>query len=51
MRVLRELRQLRLTNEDWRLIMHFTRNWLHYGWMAMVLFCTLVGAVEGVMGS
>ncbi|HLJ47478.1 MAG TPA: hypothetical protein VKU01_15785 [Bryobacteraceae bacterium] len=45
------MRELLLTRDDWRLIMHFTRNWLHYGWMAATAFCVIAGAVERFMGA
>jgi hypothetical protein len=36
--------------QDIYLIIRFTRHWIHYGLLAHVLVCTLIGAVEGVLG-
>ncbi len=32
------------------LVIRFTRHWIHYGFIAHILVCTLVAAVEGMMG-
>jgi len=32
------------------LVIRLTRYWIHYGFLAHVVVCTLVGAVEGVLG-
>jgi hypothetical protein len=34
---------------DVRLIMRFTRHWIHYGFMAHIAICTIIAAVEGVI--
>jgi len=36
--------------EDLVLIIRFTRHWIHYGFLAHVIVCTLIAAVEGVLG-
>ena len=36
--------------EDLKLIIRFTRHWIHYGFIAHVAICTIVGAVEGILG-
>jgi hypothetical protein len=36
--------------EDVRLIIRYTRHWIHYGFLAHVLVCTLIAAVEGLLG-
>ena len=33
------------------LVIRYTRLWLHYGSIAFVVFCTVVGAVRGLAGS
>ena len=38
-----------LTRSDWLLIVHFTRNWLHYGAIAFVSGCVLIGALRGAI--
>jgi hypothetical protein len=35
---------------DVYLIIRFTRHWIHYGFLTHVAICSLVAAVEGVMG-
>ncbi len=35
---------------DVTLVMRYTRRWIHYGLFAHIVICTLVGAVEGVVG-
>ncbi|MEN6602539.1 MAG: hypothetical protein ABFD86_08980 [Bryobacteraceae bacterium] len=32
-----------------RQLIHFTRNWLHYGIPSLVVFCALVGAFENLL--
>jgi hypothetical protein len=39
---------VRLTTEDLLLIVHFTRNWFHYGTLGFVSMCTVVGALRGI---
>jgi hypothetical protein len=36
--------------QDVRLVIRFTRHWIHYGFLAHIAICIVVGAVEGVMG-
>ena len=36
-----------LNSEDLLLLVHFTRNWLHYGILGFVLLAALIGAVRG----
>jgi hypothetical protein len=36
--------------EDVRLIIRFTRHWIHYGFLAHILICTVIAAVEGLLG-
>jgi len=36
--------------QDVMLVIRFTRHWIHYGFIAHILVCTLVAAVEGMMG-
>jgi hypothetical protein len=36
--------------QDIYLIIRFTRHWIHYGLLAHVAICTIIGAVEGVLG-
>ncbi len=35
---------------DVYLVVRFTRNWIHYGFLAHIAVCTLIAAVEGVLG-
>ena len=35
---------------DAALVVRYTRLWLHYGAIAFVVVCTLVGAIRGVAG-
>lgn len=35
---------------DIHLIIRFTRQWIHYGFITHILICTVVAAVEGVFG-
>jgi hypothetical protein len=34
--------------DDVRLVIHFTRNWMQYGSIGFVMFCALMGAIQGV---
>lgn len=38
-----------LTPEDLLLIVHFTRNWLHYGTIGFAFGCAFIGAVRGML--
>ncbi len=35
---------------DVNLVIRFTRHWIHYGLLSHIVLCTVVGAVEGLMG-
>ena len=35
---------------DVQLIIRFTRHWIHYGYLAHITVCTIVGAIKGVLG-
>ncbi len=35
---------------DPALVLRYTRQWIHYGSITFVTFCTLVGAVRGLAG-
>jgi hypothetical protein len=39
-----------LAMRDFYLVLRFTRQWIHYGFMAHILICVLVGAVKGALG-
>ena len=39
----------RITSEDVLLVVHFTRNWFHYGTIGFITGCTLAGAIRGVL--
>jgi len=36
--------------QDVRLVILFTRHWIHYGVLAHTAICVVVGAVEGLLG-
>ena len=36
--------------EELRLVIRFTRYWIHYGILTHIGICTCVAAVEGVLG-
>jgi hypothetical protein len=36
--------------EDVKLVIRFTRHWIHYGFLAHTIICTVIGAVEGLLG-
>jgi hypothetical protein len=35
---------------DVQLIIRFTRQWIHYGYLAHITVCTIVGAIKCVLG-
>lgn len=35
---------------DLSLVLRYTRRWIQYGVLAHTVICTLVGAIEGVLG-
>ena len=35
---------------DLYMIMRFTRQWIHYGFLLHIGICVVVGAAEGLMG-
>jgi hypothetical protein len=36
--------------QDIYLVVRFTRNWIHYGFLAHIAICVVIGALEGVLG-
>ena len=36
--------------QDIALVVRFTRNWIHYGFLAHTALCILIAAVEGMLG-
>jgi hypothetical protein len=36
--------------QDIALVVRFTRNWIHYGFLAHTALCILIAAVEGILG-
>lgn len=41
---------MRVAMRDLYLILRFTRHWIHYGCIAHVSICIVIGAVKGVLG-
>ena len=39
-----------LAMQDLYLVVRFTRNWIHYGFLAHIAICVLVAALEGLLG-
>jgi hypothetical protein len=39
-----------LAPRDVLLVLRFTRNWIHYGFIAHTVVCVLIAAVEGLLG-
>ena len=39
-----------LAPRDILLVVRFTRNWIHYGFMVHTIICVVIAAVEGLMG-
>jgi hypothetical protein len=39
-----------LAPRDILLVVRFTRNWIHYGFMTHTIFCVVIAAVEGLLG-
>jgi hypothetical protein len=35
---------------DLALVMRYTRRWIHYGLLGHSIVCTVIAAVEGVLG-
>jgi len=35
--------------DELRLVIRFTRHWIHYGILTHVFVCTLIAAIEGVI--
>ena len=31
-------------------VIRFTRHWIHYGFLSHIVVCTVVGAIEGLLG-
>jgi len=40
---------LDVTKEDVISIVHYTRNWLHYGTIGFISGCALIGALRGML--
>ena len=36
--------------EDFVRVIRYTRHWIHYGFLAHITICTLIAAVEGLLG-
>jgi hypothetical protein len=36
--------------QDIYLVVRFTRNWIHYGFLAHIGICVVIAALEGVFG-
>jgi hypothetical protein len=36
--------------QDVVLVIRYTRHWIHYGFIAHVAICTIIAAVEGLLG-
>jgi hypothetical protein len=36
--------------QDVFLVIRFTRHWIHYGFLAHIALCTVVAALEGLLG-
>jgi hypothetical protein len=36
--------------QDFYLIIRYTRHWIHYGFLAHIGVCVLIGAFKGVLG-
>lgn len=34
--------------DDAKLVLHFTRNWMQYGSIGFVMFCAVMGAIQGI---
>ena len=39
-----------VSKSDVKLVARYTRHWIHYGLFAHIAVCTLIAAVEGVLG-
>ena len=39
-----------LAPRDILLVVRFTRNWIHYGFIAHTVVCVVIAAVEGLLG-
>ena len=35
--------------QDLRLIMRFTRHWIHYGFMMHTTICVVIAAIKGLL--
>jgi hypothetical protein len=36
--------------QDFQQVVRFTRNWIHYGFLAHIAICIFIAALEGVLG-
>jgi hypothetical protein len=43
------MHQRRSAKQDLITIVHYTRNWLHYGTIGFISGCALIGAVRGML--
>jgi hypothetical protein len=39
-----------LAPRDILLVVRFTRNWIHYGFITHTVLCVVIAAVEGLLG-
>ncbi len=39
-----------LAPRDVLLVVRFTRNWIHYGFIAHTVVCIVIAAMEGLLG-
>ena len=39
-----------LAPRDILLVVRFTRNWIHYGFITHTVICVVIAAVEGLLG-
>jgi hypothetical protein len=39
-----------LAPSDVLMVVRFTRNWIHYGFIAHTVVCVVIAAVEGLLG-
>jgi len=37
--------------QDIYLVFRFTRHWIHYGFLSLIVICVLASAIEGVLGN
>jgi hypothetical protein len=49
-RALRQALRSQQLRADVAYVLRFTRNWIHYGWISMMVAGILVGAVRALLG-